>query len=78
MLMTNLDPGVADRPGDLVVYGGTGKAARDWPPSTPSCARSSHSRTTKPCWCNPAVPWVSSAATRRSPAPSSPVPARFL
>jgi urocanate hydratase len=31
MLMNNLDPEVAERPGDLVVYGGTGKAARDWP-----------------------------------------------
>ena len=31
MLMNNLDPDVAERPGDLVVYGGRGKAARDWP-----------------------------------------------
>src|SRR3989454_824203 len=31
MLMNNLDPDVAERPQDLVVYGGTGKAARDWP-----------------------------------------------
>ena len=30
MLMNNLDPEVAERPGDLVVYGGTGKAARNW------------------------------------------------
>ncbi len=30
MLMNNLDPDVAERPEDLVVYGGTGKAARDW------------------------------------------------
>jgi urocanate hydratase len=30
MLMNNLDPAVAERPEDLVVYGGTGKAARDW------------------------------------------------
>jgi urocanate hydratase len=30
MLMNNLDPAVAERPGDLVVYGGRGKAARDW------------------------------------------------
>lgn len=28
--MNNLDPAVAERPDDLVVYGGTGKAARDW------------------------------------------------
>jgi urocanate hydratase len=31
MLMNNLDPEVAERPEDLVVYGGTGKAARTWP-----------------------------------------------
>jgi urocanate hydratase len=31
MLMNNLDPEVAERPQDLVVYGGSGKAARDWP-----------------------------------------------
>ncbi|WP_394821217.1 urocanate hydratase [Pendulispora albinea] len=30
MLQNNLDPEVAERPGDLVVYGGTGKAARSW------------------------------------------------
>src|SRR5213593_679578 len=31
MLMNNLDPDVAERPEDLVVYGGSGKAARSWP-----------------------------------------------
>jgi len=31
MLMNNLDPEVAERPSDLVVYGGTGRAARSWP-----------------------------------------------
>src|SRR5918995_226212 len=30
MLHNNLDPEVAERPDDLVVYGGTGKAARSW------------------------------------------------
>ncbi len=30
MLMNNLDPDIAERPEDLVVYGGTGKAARNW------------------------------------------------
>ncbi|MEO4000258.1 urocanate hydratase [Mesorhizobium sp. CAU 1732] len=30
MLMNNLDPGVAEKPGELVVYGGIGRAARDW------------------------------------------------
>ncbi len=31
MLLNNLDPAVAERPDDLVVYGGTGRAARSWP-----------------------------------------------
>ena len=31
MLQNNLDPEVAERPDDLVVYGGSGKAARNWP-----------------------------------------------
>src|SRR3974390_2728257 len=31
MLMNNLDPEVGERPDDLVVYGGSGKAARNWP-----------------------------------------------
>ena len=30
MLMNNLDPDVAERPDELIVYGGTGKAARSW------------------------------------------------
>src|SRR5688500_15654564 len=31
MIQNNLDPEVAERPEDLVVYGGTGRAARSWP-----------------------------------------------
>jgi urocanate hydratase len=31
MLHNNLDPAVAENPDDLIVYGGTGRAARDWP-----------------------------------------------
>ena len=31
MLHNNLDPEVAERPEDLIVYGGLGKAARNWP-----------------------------------------------
>jgi len=31
MLENNLDPAVAEKPEELIVYGGTGKAARDWP-----------------------------------------------
>ena len=47
MLMNNLDPDVAERPDDLVVYGGSGKAARNCPPSTPSCDRCAHWNTMK-------------------------------
>ena len=38
MLMNNLDPEVAERPQDLVVYGGTGKAARSWPAFDAICS----------------------------------------
>ena len=38
MLMNNLDPEVAERPGDLVVYGGIGRAARDWASFDAICA----------------------------------------
>ncbi|MDH7605092.1 MAG: urocanate hydratase, partial [Melioribacter sp.] len=30
MLMNNLDPEVAEKPNELIVYGGSGKAARNW------------------------------------------------
>jgi urocanate hydratase len=38
MLMNNLDPGVAERPSELVVYGGIGRAARDWKSFDNICA----------------------------------------
>jgi urocanate hydratase len=38
MLLNNLDPEVAERPKDLVVYGGRGKAARNWPAFHAICA----------------------------------------
>jgi urocanate hydratase len=38
MLMNNLDPDVAERPGELVVYGGIGRAARDWESFDRICA----------------------------------------
>ena len=44
MLHNNLDPDVAEHPDELVVYGGTGKAARDWNASTRSSARCRRSR----------------------------------
>ena len=39
MLMNNLDPDVAERPQELVVYGGIGRAARDWDSTTRSSRR---------------------------------------
>ncbi len=38
MLMNNLDPDVAERPDELVVYGGTGRAARSWEAFDAICA----------------------------------------
>ncbi|MDH5549467.1 MAG: urocanate hydratase [Gemmatimonadota bacterium] len=38
MLMNNLDPEVAERPDDLIVYGGTGRAARSWEAFDAICA----------------------------------------
>ena len=64
MLHNNLDPDVAEHPDELVVYGGTGKAARDWN-SVPRhlAARCRRSRTTRRCSCSPASP---SASCRRT------------
>ena len=39
MLENNLDPEVAEKPEELIVYGGTGKAARNWEASTRSSRR---------------------------------------
>lgn len=52
MLMNNLDPEVAEKPDDLVVYGGTGKARAIGRRLTRLCAVCSRWKTTKPCWCN--------------------------
>ena len=38
MLQNNLDPEVAEKPDELVVYGGSGEAARDWPSFERICA----------------------------------------
>ncbi len=50
MLMNNLDPENAERPEDLVVYGGTGKAARSWEAYDALVAHPARrSRTTRRC-----------------------------
>ena len=66
MLMNNLDPEVAEKPDELIVYGGTGRAARDWP-SFHAIVRSlaSSSKMTKRCWCNPENRSAFSARTKK-------------
>ena len=50
MLMNNLDPEVAEDPDELVVYGGTGRAARSWPAYRRHRREPSrHSKTTRRC-----------------------------
>ena len=64
MLMNNLDPDVAERPEELVVYGGIGRAARDWEASTASSPRCARSKPTRRCSCSPASRSACSAPTR--------------
>ena len=54
MLMNNLDPDVAENPDQLIVYGGTGRAARSWMHLTRSFVRSANWKTMSRCWFNPA------------------------
>ena len=54
MLMNNLDPEVAERPSELVVYGGIGRAARDWESFDRLSPPSASSKATRRCWFNPA------------------------
>ena len=49
MLMNNLDPEVAERPYELVVYGGIGRAARDWECFDQIVASLKTLEPTKPC-----------------------------
>ena len=68
MLMNNLDPEVAERPEDLVVYGGTGKAARNWDCFDAIVARAARaSRTTRRCSSSRASRSASSARTADAP-----------
>ena len=57
MLMNNLDPEVAERPDDLVVYGGSGRAARSWEAFDAIVADAERRwKTTKRCWCRSGKP----------------------
>ena len=60
MLMNNLDPDVAEKPGELVVYGGIGRAAGLGRISTGSARRCARWRRTRRCWSSPANPSASS------------------
>ena len=64
MLMNNLDPDVAEKPNELVVYGGIGRAARDWEGFDRIVAACGLWKPTKPCWCNPASRSACSARMR--------------
>jgi urocanate hydratase len=64
MLMNNLDPENAERPDDLVVYGGTGRACRSWEAFDAIVASLRDLEpTTRRCWCRAASPSASSAPT---------------
>ncbi len=67
MLMNNLDPEVAERPEDLVVYGGTGKAARNWPAYDAIVRSLSDLEATRPCSCSRASRSASCAPTTWAP-----------
>ena len=64
MIQNNLDPEVAERPQDLVVYGGRGQAARSWEAFDAILDIAARAwKTTRPCWCSPASRWPSSRPT---------------
>lgn len=54
MLMNNLDPDVAENPKELVVYGGIGRAARNWECYDKIVESLTNLDDDGPCWCNPA------------------------
>jgi urocanate hydratase len=64
MIQNNLDPEVAENPDELVVYGGIGKAARNWPAFDAILAAAQAAKPTKPCWCSRASRSACSAPTR--------------
>jgi urocanate hydratase len=68
MLMNNLDPEVAEKPDQLIVYGGTGKAARNWDAFDAIVAVLKDLADDETCWCNRASRWGSSAPITVHPA----------
>ena len=75
MLTNNLDPEVAERPDDLVVYGGTGRAARSWEAFAAIVTYPARRwRTTRLCWSSRASRSVSFAPTSGRHGCLSPTP----
>src|SRR5471032_2018033 len=72
MLMNNLDPDVAERPGELVVYGGIGRAARDWNAYDQIVSTLRRLEGDQTCSCNRAIPSACSAPMRMHRACSLP------
>src|SRR3954464_5286070 len=56
MLMNNLDPNVAEKPSELVVYGGIGRAARDWQSFDRIVAALRDLEADEPLWVEPGKP----------------------
>ena len=67
MLMNNLDPDVAERPEDLVVYGGIGKAARNWACFDAIVDALRKLDDDETCSCSPANPLAYFGPTRMRP-----------
>ena len=63
MIQNNLDPEVAENPDELVVYGGIGRAARNWDCFDAILERCASSRTTRRCWSSRASRSACSART---------------
>ena len=68
MLMNNLDEDVGERPQDLVVYGGTGKAARNWDCYHAIVRALKALENDETCWCSRGSRWACSRrmSTRRA------------
>jgi len=68
MIQNNLDPEVAENPAELVVYGGIGRAARNWECFDAILRSLRELATRRRCWCSPASLSACSprTATRRA------------
>ena len=67
MIQNNLDPDVAEKPMELVVYGGRAGRPKLGSLSMPSWIPCSSWKMMKPCWCNPVSLWWFSVAPGRAP-----------